>query len=1414
MPPEHLRLLVHAHGDLSEKKYKQDKRVYLGALKYIPHAVLKLLESLPMPWEQVRHVPVLYHITGAITFVNEVPRVIEPVYVAQWSSMWIMMRREKRDRHHFKRMRFPPFDDEEVIVDYGDNVLDLEPSLEAIQMELDEDEDDAIFDWFYDHQPLADNARHVNGPSYRSWWLSIAQMSNLYRIASQLVTDVVDRNYFYLFDKQSFFTAKALNMAIPGGPKFEPMYRDELTADEDWNEFNDINKLIVRQAVRTEYKVAYPYLYNNRPRSVHLAVYHYSPLQYIKSGDDPDLPAYYYDAILAPIPAHRPQQHKRDGGKAVKWMKEEERMEDGDGATDDDEQDDDFVLPPSIQPFLHSRPLYTPLTASAISLYHAPRPFCLRAGHTRRAVDIPLIQQWYLEHPSQDYPVKVRVSYQKLLKYYVLNQLHHTHPKSVKRRHLFRAFEQTKFFQTTTIDWVEAGLQVCRQGWNMLNLLIHRKNLNYLHLDYNFNLKPIKTLTTKERKKSRFGNAFHLIREVLRLTKLVVDSVVQYRLGNVDAYQLADGLQYVFAHIGQLTGMYRYKYKLMRQIRQCKDLKHVIYYRWNCFPADDHQVLTEHGFMDLAAVLAHFEQHRTLRVACSVDERLEYHAITAADVIQQRGAHRLLHMEQNDEAPSYQANHVSLSVTANHRMWVRYAADEPFHIELADEVYQRGQKDEDAIVQFKVAAVDGIRLDDDVSPLPFVSALGLQTDDELDAFLQLYGYWLGGGTLEPTQLAVSFSPKKVADFDYLDGLFARLARLTPRLSSSQRCPGVKGVWVDPRPEVDPQDETVAVKCRQYIVYTPTFWSWFNDEYGSKYVSKEDKNANRKRKRQEMAAAAAQAAQPKVFKLSAFSQRSDGQWQAKCDCGAVLISSSEEATKSQRKRYPHDRDGKPFSCPLFTAKDAARDIAARLTERKQAARSALTATATASSSSAAVQHDPAAFFSSMPPTAVAVPPTPKQEYGLSEKKITKVDHSSEPPSFRPPSSDMACDVCGVLFPAERCNQLRHQHQAKKKHELECVAFNVSDLEDAASPRRRQPAPAARTPHKLSPRTTIKSAKWLPAGLLHQLSRHQARTLLIGLRFADGDEANHSPTGGIIWTSSLVFREHLVQLMLHAGYDTHWSIHLRAGEQAGVNKQGVPIIATTNYYKVVYRSRRVKELIISRDVKPADYVGTVWCVSVPTANQLIVVRRVLERGTGGTVERASCPVVVGNTGPIGKGPGVGFWAPGWRVWIFFLRGITPLLERWLGNLLARQFEGRQTKGITKTVSKQRVESQYDLELRAAVMHDILDMMPESVKVNKSRTIMQHLSEAWRSWKANIPWKVPGLPVQIENMILRFVKAKADWWTNAASLQQRAHTTRRHCGQDNSEEESRPPHSSLPQSRAGEATQLSQGRTVHQQ
>ncbi|EIW70772.1 hypothetical protein TREMEDRAFT_38390 [Tremella mesenterica DSM 1558] len=570
LPPEHIRKIIKDHGDMSNRKFRNDKRVHLGALKYVPHAVMKLLENIPCPWEQVREVPVLYHISGAITFVNEVPKVIEPVYHAQWASMWLAMRREKRDRRHFKRMRFPPFDDEEPPMDYGDNVLDVEP-LEAIQLELDEEDDQAIIDWFYDPKPLIDT-QYVNGPSYRYFQLSLPHMANLYRIGRQLLSDYSDNNAFYLFDRKSFFTAKALNIALPGGPKFEPLFRDTDNFDEDWNEFNDINKVIIRGVIRSEYKVAFPHLYNSLPRSVHIGTYHEPKNVFIKT-DDPDLPAFYFDPLINPISqrvvqeAHTPLVSHEDAVFGY-----------------GNEEDDDFELPDEVEPFLSQQDLSNENTSDAIALFWAPYPYNRRSGATRRAQDVPLVKNFYLEHCPPDQPVKVRVSYQKMLKVFVLNALHHKRPKAMVKRNLFRSLKSTKFFQTTTLDWVEAGLQVCRQGYNMLNLLIHRKNLNYLHLDYNMNLKPIKTLTTKERKKSRFGNAFHLCREILRLTKLIVDAHVQFRLGNVDAFQLADGLQYMFAHVGQLTGMYRYKYKLMKQIRMCKDLKHLIYSRFNTGP--------------------------------------------------------------------------------------------------------------------------------------------------------------------------------------------------------------------------------------------------------------------------------------------------------------------------------------------------------------------------------------------------------------------------------------------------------------------------------------------------------------------------------------------------------------------------------------------------------------------------------------------------------------------------------------------------------------------------------------------------------------------------------------------------------------------------------------------------------------
>ncbi|CAN8077363.1 unnamed protein product [Agarophyton chilense] len=482
LPPEHLRKIIRDHGDMSSKKFRRDKRVYLGALKYMPHALLKLLENMPMPWEQYRDVKALYHITGAITFVNEVPRVIEPVYLAQWGVMWIMMRREKRDRKHFRRMRLPPFDDEEPPIDFADNILDLEP-LEAIRMDLEADGEDApVADWFYEHKPLSDSP-FTNGPSYRNYRLNLPIMATLHRLASQLLSDVVDPNYFYLFDKNAFYTTKALNVALPGGPKFEPVKHDGIDSreldDDDWNEFNDVNKLILRRNIKTEYRVAFPFLYNHLPRGVSLSRYHFPPVMYLKP-EDPDLPAYYYDPILSTIPPSRKQRRFASGPRTKRSRFSSAPSQDeaftklqlpsvgfGDEISfeqeDEENWDESIQMPSSFSPFLENEELFTSLTAAGIGLFWAPRPFSVRTGRCRRTMDVPLVSGWFREKCP-----------------------HHVR--------------------------------------------------------------------------------------------------VKYRLGNVDAFQLADGLQYTFNHVGQLTGMYRYKYKLMKQIRKCKDIKHVIYQRFNADP--------------------------------------------------------------------------------------------------------------------------------------------------------------------------------------------------------------------------------------------------------------------------------------------------------------------------------------------------------------------------------------------------------------------------------------------------------------------------------------------------------------------------------------------------------------------------------------------------------------------------------------------------------------------------------------------------------------------------------------------------------------------------------------------------------------------------------------------------------------
>ncbi|CAA7056917.1 unnamed protein product [Microthlaspi erraticum] len=333
VPPEHVRKIISMRDRdylASEERLRQN-RLYIGALKFVPRAAFKLLENMPMPWEEVRDVKVLYHLKGAVTIVNETPWVVEPIYRAQWGSMLRVMQTDERNHHpRFERMMFPPFGDDSPPSLYAANLLDVDPP-EPLQLELNSDE----------LQPYL-NRELTNGPSSRMWKLSAETMANLHKLAGCLKVD----------------------------------------------------------------------------------------------------------------------------------MKEGEKAENG------------FV-----------------------------------SGMTSPADDIPLCFQ-------QRYPQNVQ-----------------------KDGDSVQFLASSKAFERTTLDWVEVGLQVCQQGYHMLNLLTHKKKL-----DRNFSLMSVKRHNTNEQETLSSESGFHLCREILQLTKLVVDAHVQFRLGRISAFQLADGLQYIFSNGGQLTG--------------------------------------------------------------------------------------------------------------------------------------------------------------------------------------------------------------------------------------------------------------------------------------------------------------------------------------------------------------------------------------------------------------------------------------------------------------------------------------------------------------------------------------------------------------------------------------------------------------------------------------------------------------------------------------------------------------------------------------------------------------------------------------------------------------------------------------------------------------------------------------------
>lgn len=163
--------------------------------------------------------------------------------------------------------------------------------------------------------------------------------------------------------------------------------------------------------------------------------------------------------------------------------------------------------------------------------------------------------------------------------------------------------------------------------------------------------------------------------------------------------------------------------------------------------------------------------------------------------------------------------------------------------------------------------------------------------------------------------------------------------------------------------------------------------------------------------------------------------------------------------------------------------------------------------------------------------------------------------------------------------------------------------------------------------IRPTTPIKAAKigkWFMTWVW-QLNKDEARSVLSGLRMADGSEAHNR---NLIHTSSATFRDEIERLALHAGYAAYSTVDYLAGTVRNKSKNGKQIIAQHTSWKVQYpEDPQFSEPTLKTadgDIKSVKYTGRTWCVTMPST--FIVARRA--EAVSGFITRASKPVIIHN------------------------------------------------------------------------------------------------------------------------------------------------------------------------------------------
>jgi len=203
--------------------------------------------------------------------------------------------------------------------------------------------------------------------------------------------------------------------------------------------------------------------------------------------------------------------------------------------------------------------------------------------------------------------------------------------------------------------------------------------------------------------------------------------------------------------------------------------------------ADDHEILTEHGFMNWSEVKEGCE-HKTLRVAGYNHESglllYEHPKSFIFNETKERDMIEFTHVdeakrwrEEGNEESDIIGNGVSLLVTTDHLMFAKRGKKCDGKFIEWNGIHKNSQHtitdyrkfkakellpiDESDVVKFTGKARSGYVGEE--NPIPFASKLCLDSPEKMTAFCELYGYWLGDGSLKFRRNCIIIPVKKTDD---------------------------------------------------------------------------------------------------------------------------------------------------------------------------------------------------------------------------------------------------------------------------------------------------------------------------------------------------------------------------------------------------------------------------------------------------------------------------------------------------------------------------------------------------------------------------------------------------------------------------------------------------------------------------